>query len=177
LEINVVEEEREGRVLGFHTGAANAAILPVESARAEWLVPLGLAQVTEQRRLTLAALRPTRADGGRAARVVVMPEDATPSLLAKLRDVTARFGLGANQVHTAVGLVPALSGALAGDDWILSTPAEAEAWGLAWVAVPDLQLSRTYRLATRTPEDGALFDPQLRHDIATALSARAPEGN
>ncbi|QBR90045.1 LysR family transcriptional regulator [Microbacterium wangchenii] len=169
VELDIEEDGRDSRLLRLRGGEVDAAILPVESARADWLVPLGLAQSTDQRQLTLASLRPTRADRERAARIVVLPEDSEGALLSTLRDTTARYGLAARQIHHAPDLVPALAGSLAGDDWILCSRAEADAWRLTWLPVKELPLSRTYRLDTISQRGTELFDMNLRRDVAAAL--------
>lgn len=171
LELNIEEDERDARSLRFANGEVDAAVLPVESARAEWVVPLGVAQLTERRRLPLSALRPTRARARQAPRIVVLPEDSARALLTLVRETASRYGLATRQVHEANELVPALAGALAGDDWILCSHSEAEAWRLRWFGLTELPLSRAYRLATRTKEAAHVFDTPLRTDIATALSA------
>jgi DNA-binding transcriptional LysR family regulator len=172
FELDIEETDRDTRVLRYQSGEVDAAIVPVESARAEWTVPLGLAQATEQQHLPLAALRPARAHPQHAARIVVLAEDASPALLATMRDTAARYGLAAHQVQGPIELVPALTGALAGDHWILCTRAEAENWRLTWIPVKELPLTRTLRLDTTSMQGSQLFDTQLSHDLATALGAQ-----
>ncbi|MDQ1054604.1 DNA-binding transcriptional LysR family regulator [Arthrobacter sp. SORGH_AS 212] len=172
-DLEIEEVGRERRTLRFRLGEADAALLWVETARADWVVPLGLAQVTDRRRpLTLAALRPTRALGPKAAsNLVVMAEDASGQLLSALRESAAECGLAAHQVAESPGLVSALAGALAGDDWVLCARGQAAAWGLEWFEVRELPVARTYRLEVRTPDGRRLFDAALRRDIAAALGA------
>lgn len=170
-EIEIEENDRERRTLRFRQGEADAAILPIETARADWSVPLGLAQATDRvRRLTLAALRPTRALGPRtASRIVVLAEDASAQFLFALRESAAESGLAAHQVHESPSVVSALSGALAGDDWVLCTRAQALSWRLQWFEVRELAVARTYRLEARTPEGRKLFGANLRREVAVAL--------
>lgn len=177
VDIEIEEDDRERRTLRFRLGEADAAILPVETARADWMVPLGLAQATDRLRpLTLAALRPTRASGPRvASRIAVLGEDASAPLLTALRDAAAGSGLAAHQVYEAVSVVRALTGALAGDDWVLCTREQATAWHLTWFAVRELTIARAYRLESLTPNGTKLFDTTFRQDIATALGGVSQE--
>ena len=172
-DLEIEEVGRERRTLRFRLGEADAALLPVETARADWVVPLGLAQVSDRRRpLTLAALRPTRARGPEeASNLLVLAEDASSQLFSALRESAAECGLAAHQVAESPGLVNALAGAMAGDDWILCTRGQAAAWGLQWFEVRQLPVARSYRLEVRTPEGRRLFDAALRRDIAAALGA------
>ncbi|WP_161797264.1 LysR family transcriptional regulator [Pseudarthrobacter chlorophenolicus] len=172
-DLEIEEAGRERRTLRFRLGEADAAVLPVETARADWVVPLGLAQVTDRRRpLSLGALRPTRAQGPKAAsNLLVLAEDASGQLLSVLRTSAAECGLAANQVAESQNLVSALAGAIAGDDWILCTRKQASAWGLQWFEVRELPVARAYRLELRTPDGRRLFDASLRRDIAAALGA------
>ncbi|ACL41260.1 transcriptional regulator, LysR family [Pseudarthrobacter chlorophenolicus A6] len=176
-DLDIEEAGRELRTLRFRLGEADAAVLPVETARADWVVPLGLAQVTDRRRpLSLGALRPTRALGPKAAsNLLVLAEDASGQLLSALRESAAASGLAAHQVHESPSVVSALAGALAGDDWILCTREQASAWRLQWFEVPELALTRAYRLELRTPDGRQLFNPALRRDIAAALGANREE--
>ncbi|MEC5181972.1 LysR family transcriptional regulator [Arthrobacter sp. CG_A4] len=170
-DLEIEENDRERRTLRFRLGEADAAILPVETARADWVVPLGLAQATDRLRpLTLAALRPTRALGPRAAsRLAVLAEDASAQLLSALRDSAAESGLAAHQVYESPSVVSALTGALAGDDWVLCTREQASAWRLQWFEVRELTLARAYRLESRTPDGRKVFEATLRREIAAAL--------
>lgn len=170
-DLEVQEDDRQTRALRFHSGEGDAAVLPVDSAQADWLIPLGLAQLTDQRSLTLTSLRPTRADLGNAQRIVLLPEDAGPALQTTLQETAGRYGLAATQIRETPSPVSAIAGALAGDDWILSTQAEARAWRLSWLPVRELPLSRAYRLETRAQEDANMFDTQLKRDVAAALGA------
>ncbi|MGA8790641.1 MAG: LysR family transcriptional regulator [Paenarthrobacter sp.] len=177
VDIEIEEDDREQRSLRFRLGEADAVILPVETARADWMAPLGLAQATERLRpLTLAALRPTRALGPRAAsRIAVLREDASAPLLTALRDAAAGSGLAPHQVYEAASVVRALTGALAGDDWILCTREQASAWQIPWFAVRELTIARSYRLESRTPNGARLFNTTLRQDIAAALGGVSQE--
>lgn len=176
-DLHIVEEDRERRTVRFRIGEADAALLPVETARADWAVPLGLAQATDRLRpLTLAALRPTRAQAPEAApRIVVLAEDASGQLLSPLRESAAAWGLAAHQVYESHNVVSALAGALAGDDWILCAREQASGWRLQWFEVPELALARAYRLEVRTPDGRRLFDAALRRDVAAALGAARRE--
>lgn len=176
-DLEIKENDRERRSLRFRLGEADAAILPVETARADWIVPLGLAQATDRLRpLTFAALRPTRALGPRAAsRIAVLAEDASAQLLSALRETAAESGLAAHQVYESASVVSALTGALAGDDWVLCTREQAAAWRLQWFAVRELTVARAYRLESRTPNGRKLFDAMLRREIAAALGGVSRE--
>ncbi|MBG6239716.1 DNA-binding transcriptional LysR family regulator [Mycetocola sp. CAN_C7] len=176
-DLEIEEDDRERRSLRFRLGEADAAILPVETARADWMVPLGLAQATDRLRpLTLTALRPTRALGPRAAsRIAVLAEDASTPLLSTVRAAAAESGLAAHQVYESAGVVRALTGALAGDDWLLCTREQAAAWRMPWFAVRELGVSRAYRLESLTPDAAKLFDTALRQDIAAALGGVSEE--
>ena len=160
-----------GAFCGFGSGKQMSAILPVETARADWVVPLGLAQVTDRLRpLTLAALRPTRALGApAAARLIVLAEDASVQLLSAVREAAAESGLAAHQVYESPSVVGALTGALAGDDWVLCTQEQAAAWRLQWFEVRELAVARAYRLESRTPEGRKLFEATLGREITAAL--------
>lgn len=177
VDLEISEDDRERRSLRFQLGEADAAILPVETARAEWVNPLGLAQATDRLRpITLAALRPTRASGPHAAsRIAVLPEDSSAPLLSTLHEMAARSGLAAHQVYEADGVVPALTGALAGDDWVLCSREQASAWRMQWFAVDELPVVRAYRLESRTPETATLLNLTLRQDVGTALGSANQE--
>ena len=170
-DLEIEENDLERRTLRFRLGEADAALLPVETARADWVVPLGLAQATDRLRpLTLAALRPTRALGPRAAsRLAVLAEDASAQLLSALRESAAESGLAAHQVYESPSVVSALTGALAGDDWVLCTREQAAAWRLQWFEVRELTLARAYRLESRTPDGRKLFEATLQREFAAAL--------
>ncbi|MBT2533293.1 LysR family transcriptional regulator [Arthrobacter sp. ISL-48] len=170
-DVEIEENDRERRSLRFRLGEVDAAILPVETARADWIVPLGLAQATDRiRPLTLAVLRPTRALGPRAAsRIAVLEEDASAQLMSVARAAAAESGLAAHQVYASASVVSALTGALAGDDWVLCARDQAAAWGLQWFGLRELDVARAYRLESRTPDGGKLFNTALRREIAAAL--------
>ena len=170
-DLQIEENDRERRSLRFRLGEADAAILPVETARADWVVPLGLAQATDRTRpLTLAALRPTRALRPQAAwRIAVLAEDASAQLLTMLRESAAESGLAAHQVYESPSVVSALTGALAGEDWVLCTQEQAAAWRLQWFEVRELAVARAYRLESRSTGGRKLFDPILGREIAAAL--------
>lgn len=176
-DLEIEENDRERRSLRFRLGEADAAILPVETARADWRVPLGLAQATERLKPpTLAVLRPTRALGPRmASRIAVLAEDASVPVLSAIREAAAESGLAAHQVYESTSVVGALSGALAGEDWVLCTRGQADAWRLQWFAVRELAVARAYRLVSRTLDGGKLFDAALRRDIAAALGEVSQE--
>lgn len=177
VDLDISEASREQRALRVRSGEADVAILPVETARADWVVSLGLAQATERNRsLTFASLRPTRAGGPRtASRIAVLPEEASPQLLSAVREAASANGLAPHQVHEASGVVRALTGALAGDDWILCTRNQADMWRLQWFKVRDLPVTLAYRLEGRHADGIVLSDPAVRRDIAVALGGESVE--
>lgn len=170
-DLQIEENDRERRSLRFRLGEADAAILPVETARADWVVPLGLAQATDRTRpLTLAALRPTRAMLPHEAwRITVLAEDASDQLLTLLQESAAESGLAAHQVYESPSVVSALTGALAGEDWVLCTQEQATAWRLQWFEVRGLRVARAYRLESGSTDFRKLFGTILGREIAVAL--------
>ncbi|WP_169053795.1 LysR family transcriptional regulator [Agromyces sp. H66] len=139
----------------FVTGRAQMVLQHVEPDRAHWATPLGVARLThrsaaQEHPFFLAELRPRRGAADRR-RIWLQPEDDVPNVRDRLEQVRNGAGLTPGHLRIAPSLVAAMARAMADDDLVLATRAEADAFGLAWHPLGDLHVVRGYALLSRDP--------------------------
>ncbi|WP_448004458.1 LysR family transcriptional regulator [Agromyces bauzanensis] len=152
LTVEFLDGSPAERTAWFTTGRAQLALQHVEPDRATWASPLGVARVhggaVDGHPFFLAELRPRRGTADRR-RLWLQPEDDVPNVRDRLEQVRNGAGLTPGHLRIASSLVAAMAHAMAGDDLVLATRAEADAFGLAWHPLGDLHVMRGYALLSR----------------------------
>ncbi|WP_051798301.1 LysR family transcriptional regulator [Catenuloplanes japonicus] len=153
-------------------GAALAAVPPDVGA---WVVPLGLACVTDPVS-HLDNLRPSKSDAaGTARRIWIQPEDDVPHVRDRLTRHGAAAGLRPAQIVIAGSLVEAAAEALSGRDLLLCSSAQAVSLGLGWSRIGELELSRGYDVVAG-PRAALDRLRTLLHDAVGACLGAEPAG-
>ncbi|WP_164863507.1 LysR family transcriptional regulator [Agromyces sp. LHK192] len=147
-------------------GRADLALQHVEPDRARWSSPLGVGWARpepapesgdDERPFHLAELRPRRG-GAERRRLWLQPEDDVPNVRDRLDRVRNGAGLAPGHLRVASSPAAAMAKAIADDDLVLCTPAEAEAYDLAWHPLGDLHLLRGYALVHRDADLARRFE-------------------
>ena len=183
------------------TGQVRAALVAVPPARADWIVPLGVAsraappssvaeaaeagkaaevadvaEVAEAAGpLRLESLRPGRTQRS-PRRIWIQPEDDVPHIRDHLELLGHRAALVPAQVSVAVSLIAAASEALRVGDLLLCSAAQARELGLRYRALAGSPVPRGYRVSVMAGDDPDRLRAGLGDAIAEALGAGQEQG-
>lgn len=149
------------------------AVVSVPADEAMWTVPVGLAGLAHLpgTRLHLDSLRPGRGDNHPPTRVWLTPEDDVPHLRDRLVELRDRAGLRPSQVSVATSLTETLTMALSSPDLMLASQEQAIEFGLHWLPLAEISLSRTFALSAVSRADSDRLRRHLWSPIARCLGA------
>lgn len=172
LEPRVVQAPAERAEL-VRSQQVRAALLAVVPDEATWTVPLGLAAARDPdvRRVYVETLRVGRTAPDRPRRIWIQPEDDVPHIrdpLTRLRDAV---GLRPSQLRVAPDLMTAAAEALASDDLLLCSPAQAAELALHWRPVGEMAPVRGFALAAAASGDPRRIRERLGGAMARCLGA------
>lgn len=163
------------RVELVRTSDVRAALVAVPPDDGVWRVPLGLAGHTDPGATSAVYVETLRA--GRAERTAprrrirLQPEDDVPHVRDRLTRLRDAVGLQPAQVVVAGSLVAAAADVLGSADLLLCSPAQADALGLHWRPIGELDLARGYDVTAGLREDAERI-----RDLPAAAIGRCLDG-
>lgn len=173
--VDIRIDAQSQRARSVMTGDIRASLAVVAPDQGVWTVPLGLAAADRPRSgpVRLDSLRTSRSDLGPVRAVWVQAEDDGPHIRDRLKRAAEAAGLLKTQVRVAADLITGPAQVLASADLLLCSAHEADALGLHWRPVLEVELVRNYDVMAGLETDAVIVRTILWGGVARCLGARA----